>query len=185
MKKTYLSKLFSPLLICAALTLSELEADLYLDPGIVGMHKGKWVGSDHLLGLSENIGVAIEILPSHMEQEIDKEALKKILFDKFKEADIAVSDAKEGGLPMFHLMIIVMEGETTGVSLIEGRLLEAVKLERVNLEPEITFQAITWDALDMISFAKKDMRAKIQETATEIAKVFAERYTRFKRAEKG
>jgi hypothetical protein len=160
-------------------------AGVYLDPGIVANQNGQWVGSDHLYNLSPNIGIVAEIVkPSNFDVKLILDEIKQRISGIFSKAGIspfALESTTQGQppLPIFHFIIFVNPIPNGVVACCTGRLFEAVTLDRVHLEPGVTFLAITWEKEDLLVSSAAQAVDQISQSVDYIANSFADRFKYF------
>lgn len=155
----------------------------YSHPGIVAFREGQWLGSDHLLNLSDHISVFVEVSgPEDMKLPTTTEALKKSVEAVFEKAGITPVAEKIPGkpeLPFFHLLVMIYPIKDGYTFSIVASLFEEVKLPRIKLDESVTMQAITWDR-QSINIASKDKFAgELTSSVEEMASNFVERYKFF------
>jgi hypothetical protein len=165
-------------------TTREVTESVYTLPGIVGQKDGKWLGSDNLYNLPENIPVVVEVIkPIDQSVPINNNDLRsrvnRILNDnKITSRHEAFLD--EPMLPFFHLLLMAIPLEKGNfVVSVSGRLFERITLPRVVLEKGIFWQAITWEKQDLIYATGEQLQAQLIKTVEDIATSFVERYKFF------
>jgi len=161
------------------------KAASYLHPGILVYINGKWEGSDHLLNLSRNIGVDISIVkPENENINITEEQIKKEVGAIFEGANIKPQIMTTQGkppLPVFQIEIFIYPIERGYVACIEGRLFESVVLDRFKLDPNMAFQAITWEKQQLIISPNSQFADHVIKTTKEIAETFADRFEAYEK----
>lgn len=157
----------------------------YLHPGILVNIGGRWEGSDHLLNISSNIGVYVSIIKPESEVlEITEIHLKKEVENIFTLTNIKPQILVTAGkppLPVFEIEIFVYPIERGYVACCAGRLFESVTLERFKMNPNMAFQAITWEKQNLIVSPAEQFASQLTKTVQDIAKTFAERYQAYER----
>lgn len=160
----------------------------YLHPGILVFLNGRWEGSDHLLNITNNIGVYVSIIkPENEAIDVNETQIQKEIESIFAEASIRPQTLAAGGkppLPAFEIEIFIYPIERGYVACCQGRLFESVTLERFKMDPNMAFQAITWEKQNLIVSPKAQFAEQLTKTVQEIANAFTERflvYERFKR----
>lgn len=157
----------------------------YTIPGIIGKGGGGWIGSDHLLNLTQDIPVIVEIIkPDDLEIAFTADELReKVLNEFYKEGyDINFTpDDTKPPLPYFDILIMLQKIEGGYVASIEGRLFESVTLKRVILPDEVAFQAITWEKQNLIITPTDQLTEQVTKSTTDIAKIFLSRSKFFER----
>ena len=177
-----LSSVFS--LIILTTTLSAQNADVgtsfYPNPGIVAQRGGRWVGSDHLYNLTENIDIVAEIFkPKNLELPITEEMIRSRVADIFKNSDIVpMAEEKPGQppLPFFHVLVMIYPIEKGYVCYTEGRLFEQINIDRVVLDEQTALQGITWESQNLILAPEEKLVEQVNTSVDEIANTFAERF---------
>lgn len=161
----------------------------YLHPGILVFFNGKWEGSDHLLNISNNIGVNVTIVKPEKEAiDITEGQIQKTVEDIFSQAAINPQTLVQAGrppLPTFQVEIFVYPIEKGYVAACQGRLFEAVTLDRFKMDSNMAFQAITWENQHLIVGPKAQFAEQLTKIVEEIAKSFAERFQTYQRLKVG
>lgn len=161
----------------------------YLHPGILVNLGGKWEGSDHLLNISNNIGVYVSIVKPENEELPTSDAQIKTEVDNiFSLANIKPQILVTSGkppLPAFEIQIFVYPIERGYVAYCSGRLFESVVLERFKMDPNMAFQAITWEKQHLIVTPKEQLGDQIIKTVQDIARTFSERFQVYDKIKKG
>jgi hypothetical protein len=152
----------------------------YLHPGLVSYRGGRWVGTDHLFNMTENIGVYVLIVkPEQFESTLTEANIQRNVEDIFRTGRInprAFTLPGQPPLPLFLIQILlhpIPEGVAAGCAI---SLFEAVDPQRVFLERDTAFQAITWQRAAMLISPKatstEDITMKINEIAEEFVNIF-------------
>jgi uncharacterized coiled-coil protein SlyX len=159
------------------------EQATYFHPGILVSRNGRWEGSDHLLNVSNNIGVyvtfvklaneALDLTETQIKQQIEK------IFEKVNIRPGTMVAEGRPPLPVFEMEILLYPVERGYVACCNGRLFESVTLERFILGPDMAFQAITWEKQSLIVASKAQFIDQLQKSIQAIAEAFAERYQAF------
>ncbi len=157
----------------------------YFHPGILVLRKGVWEGSDHLYNLTNNIGVYVSIIkPEELTLDFNSDSIKKLIEEIFAKVDInPVSKvaASQPALPSFEVEILIYPIERGFVASISGNLFESVTLERVKLDEDMTFQAITWAKQTLIVGPKNKFNDQLINAVTDIATSFADRFETYEK----
>lgn len=160
------------------------QAD-YLHPGILVFLNGKWEGSDHLYNLTNNIGVSVSIVkPEDEVVDITEAQIQKEVENIFIQANIRPQTLVPPGkppLPTFEIEIFVYPIEKGYVASCNGRLFEAVTLERFKMDPNMAFQAITWEKQNLLVSPKSQLSEQLTKTVQGIASAFAERFQAYEK----
>lgn len=168
-------------------SLSPQQAN-YLHPGILVYLNGKWEGSDHLLNISSNIGVYISLVKPEAEiLDITEAQLQKEVEAIFAQANIRPQTLSTQGkppLPAFEIELFVYPIERGYVACCQGRLFESVTLDRFKMDPNMAFQAITWEKQHLIVTPKAQFQEQVIKIVQDITSVFAERYQAYERLKK-
>lgn len=168
---------FSELLVLGTMT---DEGKYYPNPGIVVFRDNKWVGSDHLYNLSNQIDVAVEIFkPEKLVVPIKESEIREHIVEMFQKAHIEPAAASSYGkppLPFFHVLIMIFQVEKGYVAYIEGRLLEQIHVDRIKLDEQAVMQGITWESNNLILSPTDDVAKQVQNSVDDIVKAFIERY---------
>lgn len=161
---------------------------VYFHPGILVNRAGTWEGSDHLLNLSSNIGVYAKLLKPEgealdiTEQQIQKEVAS--IFTNFSISPNILIPEWKPPLPIFQIEILLYPIEKGYVACCEGRLFESVNLERFKLDPNMAFQAITWEKQTLIVGPKKQFSEQLMNSVREIAEDFGDRFRAYETIKK-
>lgn len=165
--------------------LSHYEEPTYFFPGLVRYSIDRWVGNDYLYDLPSNIGVVIElIVPPELTTMFNSEKMRDQVNAIFTDAGIsplAESIGDKPPLPFFNLVAFVVAVDDNYVLSLSGRLFEQVKLPRNNFQLSGIWQAITWEKQDLVVTSKIQMQDQLYGTAKDIAMLFANRVSYFKR----
>ncbi len=160
----------------------------YLHPGILVNIGGRWEGSDHLLNISSNIGVFVSLIkPEEETLDVSEAQLQKEVENIFVLTNIKPETLVVQGkppLPAFEIEIFVYPIERGYTACCSGRLFESVTLERFKMDPNMAFQAITWEKQHLIVSPKDQFSEQLSKTVQEIAKAFSERYQVYERIKK-
>ena len=172
----------SPFLTPATLPKKSPQMAHYFHPGVLALLNGRWEGSDNLLNLSNQIGVYVKIFKPQTDQpDISEEQIQKLVEGIFQEKNIQpVTMAVEGQapLPAFEIALFLYPIPTAkGYAVFcSGRLFESVKLNRLVLDPNTDFQAITWEKQQLIVTPSHQLSEQVAKSIQEIARTFTERF---------
>lgn len=159
------------------------EPATYFHPGILVSRNGRWEGSDHLLNVSNNIGVYVTFVkPPNETLELTEAQIKQQIEKVFEKVNIRPGTMVAEGrppLPVFEMEILLYPVERGYVACCDGRLFESVTLDRFILDPNMAFQAITWEKQSLIVAPKAQFKEQLQKSIQAIAEAFAERYQAF------
>lgn len=161
----------------------------YLHPGILVNMNNRWEGSDHLLNLSNHIGVYVEIIkPQNITLEhVSQDQLQKEVEAIFNQANIkplTLAPVGKPPLPAFEIEIFVYPIERGYVICCEGRLFESVILERFKMDSNMAFQAVTWEKQNLVVSPASQFTDQITKTVKEIADAFVERFQAYEKLKK-
>jgi hypothetical protein len=161
----------------------EERVEIYTEPGITGMRDGKWVGSDNLFNLSQDLGLAIDIIiPEGKTIPITKEEVKEslvTLFDKSKINLKSTFSSREAATPFLNLMLMVYPVPQGYVAFVGCRLFEEATLKRAELAPGITWQVITWQRETLIVSNPEELKSIVEKTIKELSQEFIDRFKHF------
>lgn len=159
--------------------------NVYTHPGIVVSQDGKWVGSDHLLNLSNKIDVIVEILkPETTKLPFTEESLEQRIEAAFKKKDFETSASRTSAMPhipFFNVLLVIYPIEKGYVGLVDGRLMESIDPKRVKLEKNTDFQAITWEKKTLVVAPTDEFEGIINKTIDDILATFFERFEFFEK----
>lgn len=154
-------------------------------PGIIGIQEGTWRGTDHLLNLTNNIFVAVDIMQGdNVKVPFDEDEVKAHVETVLMKAGVktdALTRPGEPPIPYLHFLIMVQKcGEDTA-AFIQARLFEKVKLDRVALPGEVFFQGITWEDENLLIIESSQVHKDIFSQLDEMAGYFIQRYNFFEK----
>lgn len=160
----------------------------YFHPGILVFYNGRWEGSDHLYNISNQIGVNISIIkPEEEVLNVNEQTFQKQVEAAFSQGGIipqSVGGGDRPPLPVFDIQIMIYPIEKGYVACIEGRLFESVILDRFRLDPNMAFQAITWEKRNLVVSPNALLSEQLSKTIAAIASSFVERYQVYERYKK-
>ncbi|CRX38173.1 hypothetical protein [Estrella lausannensis] len=163
---------------------AQAAEDHYTYPGITAQKDGKWIGSDHMLNLSNSILVELEISkPDDLKIDIPVDQLKSEIEKQFKDAGIDPAGRSESGkppLPFFQVLVIIYNIPEGYAFSVDGRLFEEVHLTRAKLSEGVFMQAITWNSDSIQVASTQKIQDQLQESIADVTKSFIERYKFFK-----
>lgn len=152
-------------------------------PGVIGLQNGRWVGTDYLGFLSNDIGISVEIIKSeNIEQISSPDAIEGLLAGIFEKENINPrSDVVEGPpLPFLQVLILVYQlDKDLYVVFGNGRLFEQIQVIRKNFIPSGFWQGITWENQDVAFSNRQQLDSQIRMVAEKIATNFATRYRQY------
>lgn len=156
-------------------------------PGIIGLKEGQWRGTDHLLNLTDNIRIAADVYASSgVNLPFTAENLEELATNLFVKSALKPSEPSEYGkppLPYMHFLVMVHRAENEYAVFIQARLFEKVKLSRVALPKEVTFQAITWEDEKFLMVPPNRLKPEVYDQVQEMTKGFIARYNFFEKQE--
>jgi len=160
--------------------------NVFTSPGVAILQNNQWVGSDHLYNLSNQLGLLIEISqPDSKQYRIDEIALKKnvenVLGKVGIQSRVPFLNSDFTPLP-FLQFIVVVNSQATGlnVAYCGCRLFESVRLDRVHLDPNMTWQAITWESQTLSLTPPEQLQETVNKDLADLAVKFSERYSYYK-----
>lgn len=149
-------------------------------PGVVGLHDGKWEGTDYLGHLSKNISIDIEVLKGDKSPvNVDTSSLNSAISTLLKnEGLIPHAVVKEGPpLPFLHILVIIYPIEKDKfVVFTTCRLFEEIQVVRKDFKPAGHWQAITWENQDILVSTFEQLPAQVKSSTEALVKAFIERY---------
>lgn len=175
-------KLFLPF----ALIITPLFAfDAYYSyPGDVHQAGGGYEGGDQLLNLGKSIPFQVNLItPEQDKVPITKESLTAILSKVWEDNGLNQKNPGPGKLRFFDLKVLIYPEKDGFVAAVQGRLFEEVDLNRVRLEKEHFYQAITWEQAKLLVTPKDTFESLLTGAVEEIAKSFAMRLEAFRKLE--
>lgn len=160
----------------------------YLHPGIIVDRDNGWQGSDHLLNLTNNIGIYASIIkPENANLTVTDQQIMKVVADVFAQVNIRPQTlAAEGQppLPAFEIQLLAYPIEKGYAIAIDGRLFESVELNRFHLDPGMAYQAVTWEKKTLQVGPTTTIDEQILKSVQGIALEFAERYKAYEEIRK-
>lgn len=165
-------------------TMAQKSLD-YFHPGILVFQNGKWEGNDHLLNLSDNIGVYVHVIKAEGDPlKISESELKKEIEEIFQKANIkpnTLAYQDQAPLPAFEIEILIYPIDKGYVASCDGRLFESVFLSRFVLEKGMAFEAITWEKKSLIVGPTDKFPEQLRTNIKEIAQTFASRFQAYEK----
>lgn len=165
------------------------QVPTYFHPGLILFHKGEWLGGDHLLNLSSNIRIGVEILkPENFVAPVTDEMIKQAIEDQFHKVSISTSNlgaSDQPPLPAFQIQLLVYPLDGGVAVSCSGRLFESVTLQRFNLEYGTFFQAITWEKTSLIVAPAQSATQQTMKAVDELVKAFTDRYKSYQEIKTG
>lgn len=157
----------------------------YFHPGILVLQNGVWEGSDHLLNLTNQIGVHVTIVkPDGVELPFKEEQIRGQVESIFEKEGIKPQTMAIEGfppLPVFEIQIFVYPIEKGFVASCAGRLFESVTLARFRLDEKTAFQAITWEKQTLLVSPTSKFLEQISKNVGEIADSFTSRFRAYQK----
>lgn len=154
-------------------------------PGIIGLQEGHWKGTDHLLNLTNNIHVAVDIMVGDdVKLPFDEAAIQSQVESTLVKAGFKIDGLTRPGeppLPYLHFLVMVQKCDQSVAAYIQARLFEKVKLDRVQLPVEVAFQAITWEDENLLIIEGSQLQKDLFDQLDEMAGYFVQRYNFFEK----
>jgi hypothetical protein len=152
----------------------------YFHPGALIRLDGHWEGGDHLFNLPNNIGVFVEIIrPSEDKLKINESEIQKIVENIFLSTGVTpttLSTLDQPPLPFFQIQILLYPISRGYAASCNGRLFESVNLRRINFDPGMAFQAITWEKQSLIVAPTETMTSQLEAEVSNIGQAFISRF---------
>lgn len=159
----------------------EPTSELFPYPGVVIAKGGSWQGGDHLINLSKEIAIQVNIVkPEESALLLEKTGLEKIVMESFSGVGISrLTQGEEGKppLPFFSLFILAYPTPGGYAAVCMGRLFEEITLKRISLDRGSTFQAVTWEQVNLIVGPKEGFEKQVEATINAIATNFTSRFS--------
>lgn len=157
----------------------EATGKLYPYPGVVSLYNNKWNGLDNLLNVSKTIPIQIDfVLPKGESSGVSELNVLHAIANIFQKEGISTHTPYRGDkppTPFFNVMILIYPLQGGYVASLQGRLFEEITVERIKLDPEETFQAITWEQNDLITASKDQFEKVVLKSVEDIATNFTKR----------
>lgn len=154
-------------------------------PGIIANREGEWLWSDHLLNLSSNISVSVEIAKGErVHLNVTPEELEAVVGQVFKTAGITAYSSPSisaTDLPKFHILIMVFPVRDGFAYALSARLFEPVEVNRIKLDERVVMQAITWERSSIHIISRREFKKDLDSSVRALAKDFVDRYEFFEK----
>lgn len=155
----------------------------FSNPGVIERHQEKWVGSDYLGHLSNQIDVRVEILQSQSQGQpmmFDEGSLERLVKDIFRKEGITPAtrfSSTKPPLPFLHILIMVYAIPRNAYLIFcSARLFEEVNVVREKFIPRGNWQAITWETQELIIAQKDKVVSQVEDLVEDVSNLFVKRY---------
>lgn len=168
---------------------SQLEAPIishekqFSNPGVIERNQERWVGSDYLGHLSNQIDVRVEILQSQSQGQpmmFDEGSLERLVKDIFRKEGITPATRFGGSkppLPFLHILIMVYAIPRNAYLIFcSARLFEEVRVVREKFIPRGDWQAITWETQELIIAQKDKVVSQVEDLVKDVSSLFVKRF---------
>jgi hypothetical protein len=149
-------------------------------PGVIGLHNGKWEGTDYLGHVAKHISVDVEVLKGDKTPvNVDTSSLDNAISTLLKNNGfVPKADVTEGPpLPFLHVLVIIYPVEKDKfVVFTTTRLFEQIQVIRKDFKPAGYWQGITWENQDIILTNFEQLPTQIKTSAEALIKAFIDRY---------
>jgi hypothetical protein len=156
---------------------------VFSEPGVGYYSAGQWVGSDYLGNIPKNFRLLVEIVSSISSMKLPSDdLLTNAISQKLTKATFSPSKSFNSTevLPFLHLLILVQPIEDRGYAISSTlSFFESVKIDRVLLQSEGEFQAITWEKEVLQVLAIDDASEQLMKTVMGQVDQFISRYQAF------
>lgn len=152
-------------------------------PGVVGLVKDKWEGTDYLGYLSDKIDLDVEVLKTADVPSLpDSISIEQGVAHIFTKYDITPHAEMEEGppLPFLHILLFVYPVDIDKFVIFgNSRLFEKIKVERKDFVPVGYWQGITWENQDVSLSNSAQLNDKLRQMADKLAESFAKRFRQY------
>ncbi len=149
-------------------------------PGIATINEGKWMVSDFLYNLTNNIGVKAEIIkPQGQYIPLSEQLLEQLVAKMFQDANIEPSAIQmncQPPLPMFYVLVMAYPLDNRIVGFISVQLYEEAKPIRIDMDLNGVWQTITWERQALVASSTEDFAQEINETLKELVLAFTTKF---------
>jgi hypothetical protein len=152
---------------------------LFSFPGVVQYKDAEWIGADNFVNMSKAISMKVDIVkPPALKLTATPEGLQKKAGALLSKAGFTKKEEDLSGkppLPFLHFTILVYPVEGGYAGVVNASLLEDVKLDRVQLDKDYTFQAITWEQSKLMVSPFDSFEADLVDALESITSDFIKR----------
>ena len=163
----------------------EEKVATYFYPGLIQNINGKWIGSDNLLNLKNNIGVYAEISqPEGLNLNFDSNELVKLVKELWQNSSLnpkIVASVDAPPLPFFKIQLLIYPVQDGYAACCQGSLFEQVNLKRVQLNSQMALQAITWQKTTLLVTPQSQLYQNVKKSVEDLAQIFLNTHTAFQR----
>ncbi len=149
-------------------------------PGIATIKNKRWVVTDFLYNLTNNIEVKVEILkPKDQYIPLSENLLAQQVSDLFQKVNITPSAVQMNcrpPLPIFYVLIMAYPCDKRIVGFISAQLYEEAKPVRIDLDLNGVWQTITWERQAMVASAPGDFAQEVNEVVTQMVVSFTDKF---------
>lgn len=173
------------ILIPAFLAAAPIFADLYYPfPGDVYQAGGGYSGADQLLNLGKSIPFQVNlIVPGVNNVPVTQDSISAIVAKVWEQGGLNQNTPGPGKLRFFTMNVLIYPEKDGFIAAIQGKLFEQVDLNRVRLEKDHVYQAITWEQTKLLVAPKDAFPASLDAAIEEIVKNFVTRLEAFRKSE--
>lgn len=152
----------------------------YTFPGLVVIGQDGNIGTPHLYNLTSHIEIVVTVdKKPEVDYAVDEQALYDVIVEEFKKVYIEPGAMPQAGnpyLPMFNLLVMITPINRGYALFVTGRLFESVEMDRIRLEPNTAFQAITWQSQFLDTVPTETVGEYLKRGARDIARGFTEQF---------
>lgn len=158
---------------------SKAPAKLFVFPGVIQWEDDEWKGSDNFVNLSQETRVQANVLmPEKLKLAVNPASMEKIAWELLSKAKFLTMEEELSAkppLPFLRLNVMIYPVQSGFAGVVNVALFEEVKLDRVQLDKDYVFQAITWEQSQLIVAPEKDFLKELEETVKNIISDFIKR----------
>jgi hypothetical protein len=155
----------------------------YNMPGVVGLVRGKWAGSDYLGHLPRALSVSVEVVSTaQMPNLIQSEQLEAEVRALLKKEEfVPEAEVEEGPpLPFLQVLLFIYPIEKDKFVLFGAcRIFEKIQVMRKDFTPSGYWQGITWESQDIMTADSDELKQKVDELVKSLVNGFISRYKQF------
>lgn len=158
----------------------------YPFPGDVYQSGGGYSGADQLLNLGTSIPFQVNlIVPGENNVPVTQDSIAAIVAKVWEQGGLNQSAPGPGKFRFFTLNVLIYPEKDGFIAAIQGKLFEQVDLNRVRLEKDHLYQAITWEQTKLLVAPRDAFPASLDNAVEEIIKNFVMRLEAFRKSEAG
>lgn len=173
------------LIPCLLATTPALAENIYYPfPGDVYQSGGGYSGADQLLNLGTSIPFQVNlIIPGENNVPVTQDSIAAVVGKIWEQGGLNQNAPVPGKFRFFTLNVLIYPEKDGFIAAIQGKLFEEVDLNRVRLEKDHFYQAITWEQTKLLVAPKDAFTSSLDAAIEEIIKNFVMRLEAFRKSE--